>query len=108
MMNKIKNFSDHFIICGYGRMGAVIAVPRTVIPFVQWICHSQKRWPVTSKWAKKESLKQTILTFLLLSLIVKTVLKSSRPYPWSANQAEVIEILILCYWIFYYSFGKNC
>ena len=25
MMNKIKNFSDHFIICGYGRMGAVIA-----------------------------------------------------------------------------------
>ena len=25
MGNKIKNFKDHFIICGYGRMGAVIA-----------------------------------------------------------------------------------
>lgn len=25
MMNKIKNLKDHFIICGYGRMGAVIA-----------------------------------------------------------------------------------
>ena len=25
MMNKIKKFNNHFIICGYGRMGAVIA-----------------------------------------------------------------------------------
>ena len=25
MMNKIKNLKNHFIICGYGRMGAVIA-----------------------------------------------------------------------------------
>ena len=25
MMNKIKDLNDHFIICGYGRMGAVIA-----------------------------------------------------------------------------------
>ena len=25
MMNKIKDLKDHFIICGYGRMGAVIA-----------------------------------------------------------------------------------
>ena len=25
MMNKIKKFKNHFIICGYGRMGAVIA-----------------------------------------------------------------------------------
>ena len=25
MMNKIKEISEHFIICGYGRMGAVIA-----------------------------------------------------------------------------------
>ena len=25
MMNKIKKFNDHFIICGYGRVGAVIA-----------------------------------------------------------------------------------
>ena len=25
MMNKIKKLKDHFIICGYGRMGAVIA-----------------------------------------------------------------------------------
>lgn len=25
MMNKIKDISDHFIICGYGRMGAIIA-----------------------------------------------------------------------------------
>ena len=26
MMNKIKKLKDHFIICGYGRMGAVIAL----------------------------------------------------------------------------------
>ena len=25
MMNKIKDISEHFIICGYGRMGAIIA-----------------------------------------------------------------------------------
>lgn len=36
MKNKIKNFKDHYIICGFGRMGAVIAeeLHKKKMPFV--------------------------------------------------------------------------
>ena len=36
MMNKIKDLKDHFIICGYGRMGAVIAddIKMKDLPFI--------------------------------------------------------------------------
>ena len=36
MMNKIKDLKDHFIICGYGRMGAVIAddIKMKEFPFI--------------------------------------------------------------------------